>query len=1206
MGFFRHSEGSTGHPVGGFRGRLVKYWLSYRLSGESEKAKADQMRRWYHGPLFFVAVLLATLLQSATPLSAQDEPASPAVSDETKTAAEVADPPLLNRWDRLIYVPFRELSRVFNRQDASVVLPYAEYMEMLRSALERAQSRPSEVDALIRSADWSAVVEGDVVRLTLTLDIRVLQESDDWVSLPLHLGNAAVGNVEASAGRVLLQAVGEEQYRLLISGTTETIVSLELLAGVTTSPESRSFEILCPSSGITNLQVTIPEKDQDVRIAPMQVLRAVPADQASEGTTVVRAGLGATERFEVSWFPRAGSRPEMDLLTSVSSETDVRLESGLAQYRTTLHYEILRGQLEEVRLQVAPDARVIDVSSTGGRIRSWKLNAVGDSHQLLIVELLSSANSALHLEVQSERTFEGDVIQLLGRDQQGVVQGVHAEGVLRENGKLRITTDPALTALVTEQSGVRQTGAEESQGKGGAAGAVWEHRGVRSQLAVRVTPVEPRLTVEHSAQYTFRDDELAVRSVLDYTVERAGVFQLALQVSESLTVDSVSADGMSEFSVDKGTGRVVLSLTQQRLGKIQVTILAHQDFDSTVANDDLELPAVTPEGVERETGTVLVFAPEFLDVITADDRMVGLVPLREGSFAEMSGYRRVGVWSFTRRPISLSMRTVPRPAQISGFVATTVQVDPEVLRISSIVSSDIHNAGIDRLRVAVPEAVAEDVRFRVVSGGNGILQRERLADAEDGWVTWVLTLQRETTGVVDLSVEWDQPLTSGADDEVTEADAAAESLREAELQPPRLLSPWEENTDGRRRVVMTPPSGELRVLRHESLSLQMLSMNEQMEQIDVRELQRLQQDGYLAWRYFSQPAAATIGIRRHDVHEVVETVVSRVAIEVVTESQLLASWRVRLRLTSSERQRLRVDLPTGSDFQAPLLNGSRTTIEKADDVTPAEGRDAYYINISRDESSDTEFGLTLQYRSAIGTESRRPFAEWSGSRQALILPQIGRDDGSTVVQQVRVAVWAPEDVRFTGSPAGWIREHDGRNWFDHMLEPPSDDRTAAELSDWVKDGLSADFPVQGNVVVFSRTGLSAAMVVLTWWKQYTLLALISGSIGLIGLVLRRTSWENRITMLLIATLSLAIASVQQGSAVPDLIPLAMPGLGAAGIIWCLGLLSSLSVRRENEVALAGVGLTAQVISTDPASDSEAAAADDPGSDMEATDEEAAE
>lgn len=1101
-------------------------------------------------------------------LFAQDATASESVVENAGSDEKTAngDPSLLQKWDRLIYVPFRELGRVFNRQDASVVVPYAEFLELMKSAMDRAARSPASVDAVIRSADWDAVVEGDVVRLQLQLNIEVLKSSAGWVTIPLRLGNVAAGKIEASAGRVLLQAVGEQDYRLLIHDTTETVVSMEFMATVNTSPEARSFSVQCPSVGITNLQVTIPEADQDVQIAPLQVLRPVESDASGSGQTVVRAGLGAADQFEVRWFPRAGTRPEMDLLSSVSSVSEVRLETGLAQLNTTLDYEILRGQIEEVRLQVAPDMRVVDVTGGVGRIRSWNVSSVGETHQLLVVELLSAVTDRLQLVVQSERTFEGSELQLIGRTEAGVVQGIHADGVLRENGSLRLTTDPALTALVTQQAGVRQVGASESGGKRqGVAGTVWEHRGIRSVLAVRTAPVEPRVTVEQAAQYTFRDDEISIRSVLNFTVERAGVFQLALRVPEAMSVDSVSADGMSEFTVDQGTGRVVLTLTRQRMGKIEVTVLGHQDFDSSVSTDDLELPTIAAEGVERETGTLLVNAPEFLDVITIDDRIVGLVPVREAISSGMPGYRRIGLWSFTRQPISLLVRTVPRPAQVSGFVATTVQVDPEVLRVTSMISSDIRNAGVDQIRLAVPESVSEDVRFRVISSGHALSQRERLPDAEDGWVTWVLTLQREVTGQVNVSVEWEQslevPATGDGGDLSTDgaADGAAGGTeRLIELLPPRLLSPWDEDSDGRRRVVMTPPGGELRVLRHESLSLQSVTMNEQMEQIDVRELTRLEQDGYFAWRYFSQPAAATIGIRRHEVHEVVETVVSRVAVEVVTESQLLASWRVRMRLTSSERQRLRVDLPVGSELQAPLLNGRRTTIEKAAEAEGSEGRETYYVNISRDESSDTEFGLTLLYRCAVGTEKKRPYDGTGGGSQLLTLPVIGDDDGATVIQQVKLAVWAPEDVRFTGTPQGWISEEEYSGLFDNILQPPSADRTAESLSEWVRDGLTADFPVQGRVAVFRRAGLRAEPVQLVWWKQYTLLGLISGSLALIGVVLRKTSLENRVTIVLLGMLAIAIAAVSQGSAVPDLIPLAIPGLAISGLLWGIGLLGGLS------------------------------------------------
>jgi hypothetical protein len=77
---------------------------------------------------------------------------------------------------------------------------------------------------------------------------------------------------------------------------------------------------------------------------------------------------------------------------------------------------------------------------------------------------------------------------------------------------------------------------------------------------------------------------------------------LALKVPESLTIDNVSADGMSEFNVDKGSGRITLSLTQKRMGAIEVTIQAHQAFDASVENAEMEMPTLTPEGVERETG----------------------------------------------------------------------------------------------------------------------------------------------------------------------------------------------------------------------------------------------------------------------------------------------------------------------------------------------------------------------------------------------------------------------------------------------------------------------------------------------------------------------------------------------------------------------------------------------------------------------------
>lgn len=1088
---------------------------------------------------------------AATPAAATDSKSDPAAS-------------LAERWDRLIYVPFRELQKVFDNQGASVVLPYAEYLDLMKRAVGVSPVQtPQEV--VLMSSSWSAAVEQDLARITVELKVNVIREQG-WAGLPINFGAAAIGKVEPADGTVLLKGTGQGTYELLLKGAGQKTVTLELLATVLTSPEDRSFAVQCPPAGIAELTVTIPEADQTVRITPIQVLLP-PGDVPAEGRTVVKASLGATDRFEVHWNPRVSAKPVMDLLASVTNDSSVRIEQGLIQSKTVLSYEVLRGELREVTVLVPKDARIIDVVSASGRIRSWRAEAVGETHQLLKAELLTPATDRFQLEIQTERPIEGTTLQLIGRSDDGKVQGVHADAVVREAGRLSVATDPSLTTVIKTQTGVKQieTGSA-AKGEQATITNTWEFSGSAGVLVVELRPVEPRLLVNHRMQYVFRDDELRLRSVLKYDVERAGVFQLTLKVPESLTIDSVSADGMSEFQVDKGTGRITLSLTQKRLGAIEVTVQAHQSFDSSAENSELQLPTLIPEGVERETGTVTVYAPEFLDVITVDEKLVGLFPARDAAVDALPRLRHIASWSFTRQPITLFVRTTPRPAQISASVGTTVNVEPEIVKQSAVITFDIQNAGIDTLRIAVPEAVATDVRFRTISPGHTIQQRDRAAQAEDGWVTWTLVLQDETTGTVQVGVDWDvrmnKDAASAAPAPATPAAAAGTLPRQADtpaeqslvIEPPRVLPPFTDDQASRRRVALTQVRGEIRLLRHESLSLTAASQGETTEPVDVRELELMEQEGYLAYRYFAQPASATIGIRRHEIHEVASTVVSRCAIDVMTERQMLASWRARFRITTSERQRLRIDLPIGCDLQAPMLNDGRTTIEKATDVQAADQWEAYYVNISREATSDQEFLLSLQYRCPIVEEGTRPYTG-RGGLQLLRLPVIGESGGSTVVQQIRIAVWAPEEISFLGDPPLWTLDGATMPTPWNPLRTGSAVSAARDMNEWIDpSGLATgDFATQGSVTVYRAVGAQSE-ITLTWWSRPFLVGMISGSLLLIGLILRRTSWENRINLVLLAILVAALFSLRGDHATSQYLAMAWPGLLVVGGIWLTGLL----------------------------------------------------
>lgn len=1063
-------------------------------------------------------------------------------TEKTDTSTEAASK--VDNWDRLIYVPFKELQKVFDNQDASAVIPYAEYMELLKSYMDRTRTGTTAPDAVITQSRFEGAVEKDVVRLNAEFKVTVLRETG-WARVPMNFGSVAVGKVTSEdEENTILRGVSGGKYELLLNGAGPHTVTIELLASVKTSPENRSFAIDCPAVGISEISLTIPEPDQSIEIAPLQLL--LPTDEADDSgkeRTAIRASLGATDHFEVRWNPEAGSKPIMDLLTSVANQTNVRVEAGLIQSSASLKYEVLRGELTEVTLHAPVDASIIDVVSSAGRIRSWKAEPVGETHQKIRIELLTPVTDRFDVEIQTERTPAGDTFQLVGKSDDGKLQGIHAEGIVRESGRITLTSDAALTTVVKSQSGVKRIDAA-SGGKGSDVDKrqAWEFSGQTGSLVVQTKPVEPRLLVVQNARIMFDNDELKLTTRLTYTVERAGVFQLHLECPKALTIDTVRADGMSEFNVDENNGKLTVSLTQKRQGTINVDITAHQAFDATAENAETEIPGVTPLNVEREDGAIALYAPQFLDVSTVNEKLSGLFP-NEASQARIGRAVRVSAWKYTQRPFSINVKTTPRPAQLAASTGTTVNIEPDVVKISSVLQFEVRNAGIDTYRISVPEAIANDIRFRSLKSNHTIQQRDKATDAEDGWVAWTLVLQDEVTGTVQLVADWDVPL------EELESEGTEQTLT---LEPVRILPPFTGTQADKRKVTLTQTRGEMRLLRHESLSITAEGNGDTMEKIDVRELELMPQDGYQAFRYFSQPASATVTIRKHEIHDVVATVVSRAAIEIVTDKQRLANYRCRLQITSSERQRLRIDLPLGADLQAPFLNSRRTTFEAATDVEAPDGWEAYFVNISREGTSDEAFLLTFQFRCPISAGEIYPY-EGRGSKQVLRLPLVGDETGGTVHQETRVAVWCPKDISFIGEPRHWTMT--GRyvwNFWKPLVSPSAADE-AQLLQNWVGDSSSgADFARQGNVTVYRSLGRKDQIKVV-WWNRPFLVAVISGALLFVGFILRRTSWENRLSLIIFGCLAVALWSLKDNSETMQFLSAGSLGLVAVAAVWLVGL-----------------------------------------------------
>ena len=1089
-------------------------------------------------PLLHLLILaVGVSIVDVPPVAAQET-----VGDAPVTAPEPDTKPA-PLWDRLIYLPYKNLKTVFEKGDATVLIPYLEYLQLKKGASAMKAGGPP-VSAVITESRYVARVEKDLVRIQATLTVQVLDKP--WAQVPVSFGDAAVGKIKAigkndDESQALLRGTGKGTYSLLLPSKGTHTVELELVAQVQTSPDGRSFRFNCPPVGITTFEMVVPDADQTIEITPKRV--ALPAnvavaevdDDVEPGEeeveeTRIKSSLGSTATISARWFPRTGLKPDMALLASVTNSLDVAIADGLVHTSATLNYQVLRGEIQQLRISAPLGHRILDVSAPGSKLKSWK--AVDEEkRQLITVELLTAVRDAIAIEIHTEYDVPDAAFDVAGVLEDGTVNGIHAVDAVRENGLLAVSHGNEVTLSVEDQQGlIRVDAAEVAKLRRRAGSLYYKFYSPRFRLNVAANAVEPRITAQQTIRVIFGDDELKLHSVLALNVERAGIFELQVQLPAGLTVDTVDVDGKKEHAVDAETQILTVSLTEKRQGAIQLVVTGHLDFDPEADDENQQLPLLEPLDMARETGLVYVYAPRSIEVITEEQNVSGAYPEPTSGGGSQGTAVVVSAWSYSRRPVAIPFRTRRKPTHLTADVGTTIDVGQQVVQVKTRLDYHVEFAGIDTFRFRVPAEVSAGILIETTGGGGagavGIKQRSPAAEAVDGWVTWTVVMQQEVTGLQSFLVTFDLKREAEADAEEAKEEQLAEGAAkpasgEVSVELVRVIGL--DEIAGRPAVVMSAIQGEVVVLKDRALAVSAKATGGDVEPIDVRELQskNLSRDAFLAYRYHKQPVSLAVTAEKHDIQEVVATVIPRALIEIVIGREEMATYRCRYRIISSERQRLAIDLPKGFEPLAVLIDGNPVTLEKnggGDDVEQTEGASSRFerrfVNVARRKASDEPFYLTIQFRAPAGGGR---LGSSLGGKETLPLPRIGGEASAAVaVQQLQTAVWIPEEYALVGGPLNFVAQTHARLG-GSLWGPLVGQKQTNTLEEWIGGGQrgSADFPTEGHA--FAYSSLSAAdAIVVTFYHMSYLAWFLSLTLLLVAGLLLRTNWENKLGFLLLA------------------------------------------------------------------------------------------
>ena len=1056
-------------------------------------------------PLALVLAVSSSVLAQDTP-AAQPQPSARATADAKRRPAgkqpgmDPSDAESRVRQEHVIYLPFEKLRDVFEDEDSSIVLPYSQFLEMWTRLIEPDEPlKQPPVNGVITRADYVGSVKGELAHLTATLHIDVLGE--DWARLPVEFGNAAIGSAHSEDDAVLLRGVSEGQYELLARGRGKHQIELSLVVGVESTAEGRSFTVQCPAVGVSNLELEIPENDLAVQVTPH---RTSDVRVGGMDITQVRAVLGSTNRFTLHWHPKSGSTDQAAGLANVSDSIAVDVGDGVVHTHAVLDYQILRGSLGELIVEVPLDQRLLDVQVPG--LRDWQSEKV-DERQRLTVRLHAPATQSIRLELHTEVPIAQDAFP---------VGQIRAVGVARESGILAVRgAEDVGLEFVERESITRVDAADAPPSLRKPRSSFYKFFTPDHKLSVVASPLKPRIVVDSHVSILLAKTRVTARGEFRYQISRSGIFSLAYRLPADCQVDEVRTDSMERFEVTPAESAQTLTVyfTKKLLGELTVSVTASQTRDN--AAGDLALPLPEPLNATREQGLVAVMAPESLEVTTDSAK---LAAARAATPAELTakGFRPqapkgstlAAAFSFVTRPVRIVQTITQRPRRTAVVVSTVANVREDVVQVATRFHYQIQFAGTDTFRMAVPAQVSERLRVQ----GDGVKERRKAAQpGADGTVEWTIVLHSEVLGDFTFTATYDQRI------------SIPEQGTQLDLQPIRVLDVDRE-------------AGEIAIQKDRALSIGATPTG--LEEIDPRELALPigATQPYLTYRYYRHPARLTLSVTKHELQDVVKTVVRRAYVEAVVTEEGPVTMRVRYELKSSERQRLAVTLRSPR-ILGMTVAGQTVAPEKGPAAPGGNAEDkTYLINVARTADSDEPFQIAMVFET--------PLAEQKLGLTDLLrlpLPQFEED---VKFQQLYVRVWVPEDYRLVGDPDGFTSHISVGLWDSRKMTHVADNPDG-----WFpKDTLSFDFQVGGTTYLFSSlTGLTELPIAC--WHIPTMTLIASLTVLLVGVVLVPFSLDIKVLTILAGVLMASFANLFAPSVVNSWLLSARLGFAGVVAIW---------------------------------------------------------
>ncbi len=1080
----------------------------------------------------------------------QDSAPDPLNGDAERGARGVESPAEQPLREQTIYVPYRKLQGVFEKDGRGVFIPYEQFQDLWRKARradEPDPTTPPPFGAVITDIESDATVEADLVRVQAELAIELLGKG--WHEIPLRLSDAAVrsATIEGEPARVV--AADDGTARLLVEHREDAPRSLTLVLeyskAFTKAPGQNSVSFEAPRAAVNRWRIRVPQSGVTVNVHPMIAATEEPTggggeqgNQAAPQETVVLAFVGPAPSVRIDWTPKAEGASGMAAVASVRSRQEVTVDEGLLRTRAELTYEVSRAELPQLEVDVPAGQKITRVLDPN--VRQWTVQE-REGQQRITVELFEPVRTQQQLSIELEQLLDDQSRSSLE------VPAVQAVGVSRQQGVVVVRLADELRGEAAMTDGLLQLDASELPESLRSTPWDFAYRAAAMpfRLLLEVEAVQPRIQASQLIEAFVEPNQLVLDVATIFEIEDAGVFQLELGVPTGYEVRRVQGRqlgdaapvGVDSFHpADDDSGRIVINLAGKALGRVGLVVTLIRPLsdpnllEATGESSVIELPLptiLTP--VRQVSGRLVVLGPESLQLTVASRSKLQQVAVVEAHRDVPSirdgrapGLREVMAFAYTGEAAHLTLSAERRRPRVTARQLLAVEIEPGVVRSAATFTFDVAYSPVRSLRIDLPAHVAAIARLPVNAGVAKNVLEPQPDDVAEGDLAIEISGEGELLGQVVVPLTWEEAVA-----ELAVGESGAFPL--PRLTPRGVDRAW----------------GQILLSKAETLDIRPAAGFHGLRPIDPQhDLMPGASGSDVARAFeFTDTWGLTVTATRYELEEVKRASIERAVVRMVvtrsSEITVQAVYRVR-----SVLQRLAVRLPPGSEFDMDMLtiNGQPQPLERGEGdqlfvPLPAEGPDQPCL---------VEMRYTLP-----------------GTAAQLDLPVFPEQSGvatEPAVQTVRLVVALPHELAVIETRGPWTNEQD--DFFSQINGLPAGNGDDSDLLAWVSEGVAVD---QGRLLSFATDGTSYRFTALRPEPppdgslqivavDYRLLTggMLAG-LAIIGMVFVRSPLSVKLGVLVLLALAIVATGILMPMLATRFVDQAFAaGLGCLGLLWLVG------------------------------------------------------